>query len=73
MNKTLYLAGILLLLKLSIFAQKKEYSSLTEAFMSGMSLRGDRGPSGVNWIEDGSRYSFTKREGRNQQIWIYDP
>lgn len=73
MKKTFYLAGILLLLKLSIFAQKKEYSSLTDALMSGSSLRGDRGPSGVNWIDDGSRYSFTKREGQNQQIWIYEP
>lgn len=46
MKKTLYLAGILLLLNPGLFAQQKEYSSLSEALMSGMSLRGDRGPSG---------------------------
>ncbi len=73
MKKNFYLAGILLLLNLGIFAQKKEYSSLSNALMSGMSLRGDPGPTGVNWIEDGNRYSFTKRDGQNKQIWIYEP
>ncbi len=40
--------------------------------MSGGALRGDRGPADVEWIEDSDQYSFTKREGRSQQIWTYD-
>jgi len=66
------LAGLLILLSLALTAQKKQYESLMEALMSGSSLRGDRGPSGVEWIEGTERYSFTRREGRTQQIWTYD-
>ena len=71
MMKKIILAGSLVLITLLASAQKKEYKSLTEAFMSGMSLRGERGPSGVEWMGDGSSYSFTKMEGRTQQIWTY--
>ncbi|MDF1574291.1 MAG: alpha/beta fold hydrolase [Bacteroidales bacterium] len=63
---------MLVLMNLSLVAQKKQYDSLMEAFMSGGALRGDRGPSGVEWIEDSDQYSFTRREGRSQQIWTYD-
>lgn len=66
------LAGAILLLTLSLSAQKKQYSSLSNAYMSGSSLRGESGPSDVSWIEDDS-YSFTLRDGRNQQIWTYNP
>lgn len=69
--KRILLAGSMVLITLMAAAQKKEYNSLTEALMSGMSLRGDRGPSGVEWMGDGSSYTFTKREGRSQQIWNY--
>ena len=69
--KRIILAGSLVLITLMASAQKTEYKSLTDAFMSGTSLRGNRGPSGVEWLGDGSNYSFTKREGRNQQIWTY--
>ncbi len=69
--KKIILAVSLVVITLMASAQKKEYKSLTEAFMSGMSLRGDRGPSGVEWMGDGSSYSFTKKEGRTQQIWTY--
>jgi len=62
----------LILLTITLTAQKKQYDSLMDAFMSGSSLRGDPGPSGVEWIEDSDNYSFTKREGRSQQIWTYD-
>jgi len=63
---------LLTLITLSITAQKKQYASLQEAFFAGMSLRGDRGPSGVEWIENSDQYSFTKMEQRTQQIWTYD-
>ncbi len=71
MLKKIVLAGSLILITFAAFAQKKEYKSLSEAFMSGMSLRGESGPSGVNWLGDGSSYSFTKKQGRTQQIWSY--
>jgi len=63
---------LLTLITLTVAAQKKQYSSLQEAFYAGMSLRGDRGPSGVEWIENSDQYSFTKMEQRTQQIWTYD-
>jgi len=68
----LSLALLLLLFSLTTVAQKKAYSSLAEAFMEGSSLRGDRGPSGVEWIAGSDKYSFTKRDGGAQQIWIRD-
>jgi len=66
------LAGLLILFTIAVSAQKKQYDSLMEAFMSGSSLRGDPGPSGVEWIKESDKYSFTKREGRSQQIFTYD-
>lgn len=70
--RKLTVAFLLVMMTLALTAQKKQYDSLMEALMSGGSLRGDRGPAGVEWIQDSDQYSFTKREGRNQQIWIYD-
>lgn len=72
MIKKLTVTSLIILFSISIVAQKKQYDSFKEAFFSSMSLRGDRGPSGVQWIEEGHRYSFTKREERSQQIWIYN-
>lgn len=63
---------LLILITLSVTAQKKRYTSLQEAMFAGMSLRGDRGPSGVEWIENSDQYSFTRSEQRTQQIWTYD-
>ncbi|MBN1132309.1 MAG: DPP IV N-terminal domain-containing protein [Bacteroidales bacterium] len=56
-----------------LIAQKKPYKTLEEAIMSGRLLRGDYGPSNVTWIEDGLKYSFTRRDGRIQEIWTFDP
>jgi len=70
--KKLTVAFLLVMMTLALTAQKKQYDSLLEALMSGGSLRGDRGPAGVEWIQDSDQYSFSRREGRNQQIWIYD-
>ena len=66
------LSLLLVLVAFTLAAQKKQYDSLMEALMSGGALRGDGGPSGVEWIQDSDEYSFTKREGRTQQIWTYD-
>ena len=70
--RKLTLISLLVLMTLTLTAQKKQYDSLMDAFMSGGALRGDRGPAGVEWIEDSDRYSFTMRDGRAQQIWTYD-
>jgi len=70
--RKLTLALLLVLMTFTLTAQKKQYDSLMEAFMSGGALGGDRGPAGVEWIEDSDQYSFTKREGRSQQIWTFD-
>ena len=70
--RKLTLALLLVLMTFTLAAQKKQYDSLTDAFRSGGALRGDRGPAGVEWLEDSDRYSFSKREGRSQQIWTYD-
>ena len=59
------LAGLLILLTVAVAAQKKQYGSLMEALMSGSSLRGDPGPSGVEWIRESDSYSFTRSEGRS--------
>ncbi len=70
--KKLSLILLLIGTTLMVSAQKKQYNSLQEAMYAGMSLRGDRGPSGVRWIEDSDKYSFTKTDQRTQQIWTYD-
>ena len=56
----------------SILAQKKAYENLREAIFSAGNLRGSSGPSNVVWIEDGSKYSYTKNNQGVQEIWIYD-
>jgi len=70
--RKLTLALLLVLISFTLAAQKKQYESVMDALMSGGALRGDRGPAGVEWIQDSDRYSFTKREGSSQQIWTYD-
>lgn len=70
--RKLHTAILLMVISLTVVAQKKQYSSFTEALYAGMSLRGDPGPSGIQWINKGDSYSFSKREGRSQQIWTFD-
>lgn len=65
-------AILVILVSITGVAQKKQYSSLMEALSAGSALSGDRGPSGVEWIEEGDRYSFTRSERGNRQIWTYD-
>lgn len=56
-------------------AQEKErYSNIKEALYNN-SLRGSSGPSNVNWIDNGNRYSYMKREEEtnSMEIRAYDP
>ncbi len=70
--RKLNIAILLILVSITVVAQKKQYNSFREALSAGLSLRGDQGPSGVQWINEGDRYSFSKKEGKSQQIWTYD-
>ena len=67
------LAGLIFLLSVYAPAQKKHYNSLYEALYAGTILRGDPGPSDVRWIENGTRFSYTKNSQTGQQIWVYTP
>ncbi len=71
--RKLSLLTLLILIAISLTAQKKQYGSLMEALYAGTNLRGDRGPSGVRWMEEGEGFSFSKREEGEQQIWMYRP
>lgn len=64
--------GLLILATVAGNAQKNYYDSVTEALMASRYLRGEAGPANVEWIGTGDRYSFTRMEGRHQQIWIAD-
>ncbi|MEZ5070422.1 MAG: S9 family peptidase [Bacteroidales bacterium] len=70
--KKYILAGLLLVLSLGLVAQKKQYQSLVEALYAGMPLRGDQGPSGIEWIDQIGDYSFSRSAGMSQQIWTCD-
>ena len=41
--------------------EKKEYSGIRDAFLSTKILRGKREPSNLQWIDNGSHYSYTAR------------
>ncbi len=56
-------------------SQKEQYKNVKDALQSRGKLNGDGGPSNVNWIEGGDRYSYTDRNSDNdsKEIWAYDP
>jgi dipeptidyl-peptidase-4 len=66
------LALLLVLVAFAGHAQKRYYESLREALSATRTLRGDAGPADLEWIGAGDRYSYTKKERGNQQIWISD-
>jgi len=73
MNKRTIVFLLSLLITAGLFAQKKEFSSLQEAVFSSRSLSGPGKPGNINWIDDGSRYSFTKIAKGEQEIWVRQP
>jgi dipeptidyl-peptidase-4 len=56
-------------------AQKDRWSSMNEALLSSYKLSGGNGPSNVNWIDGGDRYSYTtmNRETQSREIRAYNP
>lgn len=58
------------------FSQEKErYSSVKEALSKSGQLSGSNGPSNVNWINNGNRYSYMQYnpETESMEIRAYDP
>lgn len=55
--------------------EKKEYASMEEAIMSSKVLKGKSGPQNVDWIKNGSCYSYTLRNNatNNDEIREYNP
>jgi len=82
-NQNYFLKGIFFLLFSSLFIvsfaqtqqEKSKYSDIRSAILSGRSLRGQSGPSSVNWIDNGSKYSYIKQNpaANKSEIWEYDP
>jgi len=68
-RKILFASLAFILLIPAGYAQKQKYNSLQEAIVSAGRLSSQGAPSNVTWIEDGEKYSFTRTEGANQEIW----
>ena len=72
----LYFVALVLTLPLVAGAQQKQrLLSLNEALQAGAILSGRQGPRGVNWIDDGKRFSYTDRDPATNApvIRAYDP
>ena len=66
----------ILILPFGLIAQNKQpYKNLTDALFSSRNLYGNSGPSGVNWIDNGNKYSYTvnNREDQKEEIHVFDP
>lgn len=55
--------------------EKDQYSGVKEALSKSGRLSGSNGPSNVNWIDDGNRYSYMQfnAETKSMEIRAYDP
>ena len=69
--------SLLLTLPSTLTAQDSlgRYQSVQDALTKSGQLRGSNGPSNVQWIDGGERYSYMTRnaENGNQEIRVYDP
>ena len=64
------------ILPMGLLAQSKQpYKNLTDALFSSRNLYGNSGPSGVNWIDDGNKYSYWvhNRQNEKEEIHVFDP
>jgi dipeptidyl-peptidase 4 len=54
---------------------RQTYQSLQHALFSGSQLIGEPGPQNVQWIDEGNRYSYMKRNPQTQsdEIYVYSP
>lgn len=51
------------------YSQKQKFQSLQDAVFSAGRLNSQGAPANVTWIEGGEKYSFTKNNAGNQEIW----
>ncbi len=66
----------LIILPYATYGQgKTEYKNLREALLSSGKLRGKSGPRSLNWIDNGSRYSYTTRNDstKREEIRSFNP
>ncbi|HEU4642749.1 MAG TPA: S9 family peptidase [Gemmatimonadaceae bacterium] len=73
---TYVVATALLVAPIAVHAQEKQrFSSLEDALRATSALAGHQGPSDVNWIDGGARFSYTERDPRtgNEVIRALDP
>lgn len=71
MRNLLCLLFLLLIAAALPAQQQQRYKTLTEALQSGGQMAGRSGPSSVNWIDGGNRFSFIPPGGG--VIKTYDP
>ena len=64
------LFSVILVVPVSVQAQKEKYANLREALFAAGNLNAGGAPSNVTWIEDGEKYSFTRNDQYIQEIWI---
>jgi len=69
------LTGLLVVVPVVVGAQQKStFRSLDDALRAGSVLAGGRGPTDVNWIDGGARYSYIARDpSGGQEIRAFDP
>lgn len=72
-NKPVFLTLLWVVLIFSgLQAQKQKFNTFREALMAAGQLSGQSGPANLTWIEGGAKYSFTKTDQGNQEIWTHD-
>ncbi|HEY7894399.1 MAG TPA: S9 family peptidase [Gemmatimonadaceae bacterium] len=55
----------------AIAQEKARMTSFTDALHAGQALRGESGPEDVNWIDDGTRYSYIVHDPQTGQETIH--
>jgi dipeptidyl-peptidase-4 len=69
----LLLATLVTLPALGQAQQKARFASIQEALRASRDLSGGFGPSDVNWIDGGKRYSYIARSDSGEEIRAVDP
>ena len=68
--KRIIIVVLSVLLVIPVQAQKEKYADLREALFGAGNLNAGGAPANITWIEDGEKYSFTRNDQFNQEIWI---
>ncbi|MCD4770695.1 MAG: hypothetical protein K8R35_11080, partial [Bacteroidales bacterium] len=68
-DKFLLLVVAVLLIMPVVQAQKEKYTDIRDAIFSARQLNAGGGPRNVTWIEEGSKFSFTRTNQTSQEMW----